>query len=109
MPTIKTHLRSMIPGYHMVDADVGECILNFYLHSSLQPYVGVDLSRFVPKDGKRNRWVCWHRSGMGLKTSPYQACQAMMVVEEVVKGDRKDDKNPFRWDKVVWNLPGSKD
>jgi len=108
MPTLNTHLRSMMPGYNMVDADVGECFLNFHLHSSLQPYVGVDLSRFMPTPGKANRWVYWHRAGMGLKSSPYQACQAMMVFEEIVKGDRKDQRNPFRWDKVVMNLPGAK-
>jgi len=56
MPTLKNHLRSMMPGYHIVDADVGECFLNFHLNSSLQPYVGVDLSRFVPTPGKTNRW-----------------------------------------------------
>ena len=51
--------------------------------------------------------VRWTRAGMGLKSSPYQACQAMMVVEEVIQGDRKDGDNPFRWDDVVTNLPGS--
>ena len=25
MPTLKSHLRSMMPGYFMEDADVGEC------------------------------------------------------------------------------------
>ena len=108
MPTLRSHLRSMAPGHYMVDADVGECFLNFHLHASLQPFVGVDLTRFIPDGKKRNHWVCWHRAGMGLKSSSYQACQAMMVVEEIVKGDRKHPYNPFRWDKVVCNLPGSR-
>ena len=107
LPTIRSHLRSMGPGFHMVDADVGECFLNFYLHSSLQPYVGVDLSHYIKTKNGTRHWVRWYRAGMGLKSSPYQACQAMMIVEEVVKGDRANPSNPFRWDLVIENLPGS--
>lgn len=46
---------------------------------------------------------------MGLKSSPYQAVQAVMVAKEFVMGDRKDPANAFRWDVVRLNLPGSKD
>jgi hypothetical protein len=31
LPTINTHLRAVDVGYHMVDADVGGCLLNFIL------------------------------------------------------------------------------
>lgn len=96
LPTIRSHLRAMDVGYYMVDADVGECFLNFYLHSTLQPYVGVDLSKYIPARDSSTHWVRWYRAGMGLKSSPYQSCQAMMVVEEIIKGDRLDPKNPFR-------------
>jgi len=109
LPTISSHLRSMMPSYFMVDGDVGECFLNFYLHHSLQPYVGVDLSKYVPLQHSKYHWVRWHRAGMGLKSSPYQACQAMWIVEEVIKGDPSDEDNPFRWDEAVTNLPGSDD
>lgn len=109
LPTLRSHLRAMAPGYHMVDADVGECFLNFHLHDTLQPFVGVDLSCFQKRGTKGRCWMRWYRAGMGLKSSPYQACQAMMVVEEIIKGDRSDPTNPFRWDVVVINLPGSPD
>ena len=46
---------------------------------------------------------------MGLKSSPYQAGQAILVAKEVIKGDRKDPGNAFRWDDVRMNLPGSKE
>ena len=108
MPTLKAHLRAMGPGYHMVDADVGECFLNFHLHPSLRPYVGVDLTHFqTNKDGPRLKWLCWHRAGMGLKSSPYQACQGMMVAEQIILGNPSNKHNPFRWDEVRVNLPGS--
>lgn len=96
MPTLRSHLRAMSPGHYMVDADVGECFLSFYLHSTLQPLVGVDMTKYIPIDGKKNHRVCWKRAGMGLKSSPYQACQAMMVMEEIIKGSPKDSSNPFR-------------
>ena len=108
LPTINSHLRAMMTGYFMVDADVGECFLNFHLHSSLQPYVGVDLTHYLPLKHTKYNWVRWNRAGMGLKSSPYQACQAMLVVEELVKGNPSDSNNPFRWDEVVVNIPGSK-
>jgi hypothetical protein len=46
---------------------------------------------------------------MGLKSSPYQAVQAILVGKEIVKGDQKDPNNAFRWDDVRLKLPGSKD
>ena len=47
LPTLRSHLRAMEPGYFMVDADVRECFLNFILHKSLRPYVGVDLTPYI--------------------------------------------------------------
>ena len=91
----------------MVDADVGECFLNFYLHSILQQYVGVDLTHYIALENKVCHWEQWYRAEMGLKSSPYQACHAMRVVEEMIKGDRTKGLNPFRWDQVIKNLPGS--
>jgi hypothetical protein len=44
---------------------------------------------------------------MGLKSSPYQACQAMGFAEEVIRGSRRETNNVFRWDRVRMNLPGS--
>jgi hypothetical protein len=46
---------------------------------------------------------------MGLRSSPYQAVQAMGVAEEVIRGDRKDPLNVFWWDTVALNLPGNKE
>ena len=44
---------------------------------------------------------------MGLKHSPYQTGQGMLFAEGVIRGDRHDAKNIFRWAEVVLNLPGS--
>jgi hypothetical protein len=52
-------------------------------------------------------WECWARAAMGLKSSPYQAVQAVLVAKDYVLGDHQDSNNDFRWDKVRLNLPGS--
>jgi hypothetical protein len=44
---------------------------------------------------------------MGLQSLPYQAVQAMDMVEEAIQGDQKDPSNVFCWNQVHLNLPGS--
>jgi hypothetical protein len=44
---------------------------------------------------------------MGLTSSPYIACQGMGFAEEVIRGNRLDPNNVFRWKRVHLNLPGS--
>ena len=46
---------------------------------------------------------------MGVKPSPYQSIKAMLWAEDFVRGNRRSGSNPFRWDYVKINLPGSKD
>jgi hypothetical protein len=107
LPTIHTHLRAVEEGTYMADLDVGGMFLNFILHPTTQPWAGVDLTHFINvKDGK-SRWERWCRSLMGCKSSPYQAVQGMSVADELIRGDPRDLNNPFRWDWVRMNLPGS--
>jgi hypothetical protein len=46
---------------------------------------------------------------MGFKSSPYQAGQGMLHAEEQLRGDPSDISNPFFFDDLVFNLPGSPD
>jgi hypothetical protein len=112
LPTIATHLRAVECGTYMADLDVGEMFLNFMLHEQLQEVCGVDLTHYCPVEEKptldenpkiHERWT---RAAMGLRSSPYQAVQAMSVAEEIILGDRLDATNPFRWNRVRLNLPG---
>jgi hypothetical protein len=89
----------------MSDFDVGEMFLNFILHESTQALCGIDLTKYFG-DGDV-LWERWARATTGLKSSPYQAVQAVLVAKEYVMGDRRDSNNAFRWDKVRLNLPGS--
>jgi hypothetical protein len=108
LPTIHTHLPSVEEGTWMSDLDVGEMFLNFVLHSDLRALCGVDLTEYTDDVVELGQvvWEVWQRAAMGLKPSPYQAVQGMMVAEEYIRGDRMDLKNPFRWDAVRMNLPG---
>jgi hypothetical protein len=46
---------------------------------------------------------------MGLRSSPYQACQGMMWAMEIIFADRNDAANVFRFAQVRLNLPGHHD
>jgi hypothetical protein len=111
LPTIQTHLRAVQEGTWMADLDIGEMFLNFILHSDLRHLSGVDLTEYTENVGEFGQivWEVWQRCAMGLKPSPYQAVQAMMVAEEAIRGDPKDPQNPYRWDVVRMNLPGQID
>jgi len=116
LPTTNTHLRSVEPGTWLADLDIGEMFLNFPLHESLRALCGVDLSHYGRSisgpEGPYFDWelrqFAWTRCAMGLRPSPYQAVQGVLVAEEMILGDREDPQNIFRWDHLVLNLPGSK-
>jgi hypothetical protein len=44
LPVIQLVLRSLMPGYHSADIDIGEMFLNFMLGEEVRPYSGVDVS-----------------------------------------------------------------
>jgi hypothetical protein len=109
LPTMETHLRGVKEGTCMADNDVGECFLNFILHAELRKLAGVDLSKFFGDEGG-TLWEVWDQAAMGVKSSPYQAVLALTVAEEIIKGDRMQDGNIFKWVvRVRLNLPGDLD
>jgi hypothetical protein len=98
LPTsIGTHLRAVDEDTYMADVDIGEMFLSFILHRGLQAFARVDLTHYFPKDDKGSKvWETWQRAAMGLRSSPYQAVQAMSIAEEVIKGKRRDPDNIYR-------------
>ena len=44
---------------------------------------------------------------MGLTDSPYHACQTVMWDKSISMGYILDLDDPFAWDKVVLNFPGT--
>jgi hypothetical protein len=112
MPTIEGHLRFMGINTYLGDIDVGDMFLNFVLHEDVRKVAGVDLTAYCSEElvrevKKRFIWERWTRCGMGFRSSPYNAIQAIMVAEEKIRGDPKDSTNILHWDTVSLNLPGS--
>ena len=94
----------------MEDRDIGEMFLNFPLHPSVRKFVGVDVGPLgFSKEECGARWLGWVVNLMGYRPSPHNSIKTNLVAEEIIRGDRHDDKNAFQWSQVVLNLPGSKD
>ena len=107
MPSVGNVLDCCTHASWFGDVDAGEMFLNFPLDLSIRPYCGVDLSWM--EEGKKTTWKSWSRMTMGMKPSPWVTCRQIGWLLEFVIGDYKDEKNPFRWDSVILNLPGGPD
>ena len=105
MPSIDSMLMTVDVNSWFGDNDLGEMFLNYCLHSTLQRYSGVDLTSVL--DSRRTTWKMWNRMFMGFCASPYIAVKLFGWCIDMIMGDRWDVKNPFRWDRVISNLPGS--
>ena len=51
----------------------------------------------------------WEQNIMGLTDSSYHEFQAVTWSKCIAMGDRLDSNNPFSWEKVVLNLPGTEE
>ena len=106
LPTVDSLLRGMDSTTWSCDNDLGEMFLNFMLHEDIQHACGVDVS---PYFGANTVWERWERSLMGVRSSPFNTIQSFGIAEETIRGDPSMGSNPFRWDGVRLNLPGSAD
>ena len=113
LPTVETMTRTVWPGGWCGDRDFGEMFLNFMLHPEARVYCGVDLSQLdldmrtrAPVEGT-SLMGCWTRNAMGLRSSPYLSVQAVTRIKRAFLGDTTDRENPFHWETVIVNLPGS--
>jgi hypothetical protein len=113
MPNIDSVLNNATLSSWFGDIDLGEMFLNYFLDPRIRPYAGVDVTligdllRDKSPEEKKVILMRWERSLMGLKPSPYNCTRAFAWGEDFIRGDRRDPKNPFRWDKVVLNMPGT--
>jgi hypothetical protein len=118
LPTIKSLVCGFDSNSWMTDRDVGDMFLNFQLHEDVVPYMGVYLSTLYDKpEDPGPRWAFWDRNLMGFAAYPYNAIKMALVAKEVCKGNCHEtgmgsdgkELNPFQWDWIKLNLPGSKD
>lgn len=110
LPSVESLLRIVDESSFMEDRDVGEMFLNFELHPSVRPFAGVDVKPLgFTHEECPNRWLWWTKNLMGFRSSPYNSVKMYLIAKEVIRGDRADERNPFRWHQVALNLPGSPD
>jgi hypothetical protein len=110
IPSSTTLERLVVPGSVQADNDFEDMFLNFTLHDELQAYTGVDVLGFFLDDddgGDCLDYVTWDRPAMGPTGSPYTCFQGACRAKRVMLGVRQNKKNPFQWDIVVTNLPGT--
>ena len=107
LPGVDSLTDSMGPGSWMGDLDMGEEFLNFPLHPQLQQYCGIDVRPYLGQNRQKTMWWRWARCMMGLKPSPYFCVKGTYLAEEVAMGNPADVNNPFHWETVRLNLPGS--
>lgn len=73
----------------------------------------MDVTELAPKLGRsvqedQRLIMRWERSLMGVRSSPFNCVKVYLWSEETIQGDRLASNNVFRWDRVVFNLPGEK-
>jgi hypothetical protein len=110
LPTIDSLVRSLDSSSWMADRDIGDMFLNFQLQELAWSYAGVDIQPIMTSDeisAKKARWYHWVQNAMGFAPSPYNLIKMALIAEEVIRGNRTDPSNPFHWEKVRLNLPGS--
>jgi hypothetical protein len=109
--TVDSILRNASSSSWFGDIDLGEMFLNYPLDEDIRPYAGVDVMNVDPDEArslKVKRIIeHWTRCLMGFKPSPFVTTQIFGWGEEIIQGDVSDPSNPFFWDEVVMNLPGS--
>ena len=113
MPTLTSHLRTVVEGTYMCDVDIGEMFLNFMLHPTLRTLCGVDLSNYkvdltsleVPTDPEAAKtWLSWNRIAMGLKWSPTRlskACTSQRKSSEVTEQISRASSSGTRFDSTT--------
>jgi hypothetical protein len=118
LPIIDSLTRAVDGSSWMTDRDVGDMFLNYQMHRDVVPYTGVDLSSlYESKEDVGPRWAVWDRNLMGFAASPYNSIKMALVAEEVCLGDCHEqgvgadgrELNPFQWESIHLNLPGSKE
>ena len=93
---------------YMIDLDVGEMFYNFQLSLILANYCRLGSGYYMGHKKDRQGtplWIFWVRLMMVMVLSPYASMQGLLWASEVVRGDRSDPDNPFRWDEIRLNLP----
>jgi hypothetical protein len=110
LPKAPTHMRSVEPGLFVVDVDIGEMFMNFFLDPQVRRFVGVDFTKFYPEELDEVKKVIPERCNycaMGFRPCPFVTIQTLALLEKKKISDRNDLDNVFHWKSLKMNLPGT--
>ena len=107
MPSPDSALMWVDSSFWFADLDLGEMFLNYFMDEKIREYSGVDLTGLQGREG--TDWRRWGRTFMGFSPSPYNAVKLFGWTIDIIHGDRWNEINPYRWNGVLVNLPGSID
>lgn len=108
LPSIDSLLALVDVDSWFADLDLGEMFLNYFMDARIRPYSGVDLTK-LSKTIKGKLWMRWGRLFMGYAESPFFSNKFFAWCIDMIRGARLETSNPFRWNKVLINLPGQSD
>jgi hypothetical protein len=86
----------------------GLLLVKHTLQALREGYYQCDLDDWAWEAARAGNWERWERNWMGLRDSPYWSLQWQTRLKLELYGNRWALDNPFHWDRVVFNLPGSK-
>jgi len=91
--------------------DIGEMFHNFIVHVSERHVLGVrhvltDNRPGAEEDTEFRRFTQLH---FGSRALPYLAYQGQTILLNICKGDTRDKRHPFHWNRVHYNLPAALD
>lgn len=114
LPTATTVLNNSDESTFYGDIDLGEMFLNYHLDPRMRSRAGVDVTELAEELGeklgpKQRLYMRWERALMGVRSSPFNCVRAYLLSEDIIKGDRREESNPFWWDTVILNLPGTRE
>ena len=108
LPNTNSLLRLVHSKSRMADRDLSEMFHQFQLHEGTIDYTAIDLLPLQLDSQKYpHRWMSWKRNLMGFRSSPYNSVRMYLIIEEMIRGDRRDGSNPFQWESLMLNLPGT--
>ena len=116
LPTIDSLVQACDADTWTTDRDIGDMFLNFQLHACVVPFTGVDLSSLNNSPNEEGpRCAVRDRNLIGCAASSYNSIKMALVAEEICKGDCLEtgvgvdgkELNPFQWNHVRLNLPGT--
>ncbi|KAL3815391.1 LOW QUALITY PROTEIN: hypothetical protein ACHAXA_010996 [Cyclostephanos tholiformis] len=73
-------------------------------------FTGIDLGPLEFTSEECDQWwLCWKQNLMGFKAPPYNSVHVYLITKEVIRGNCREQNNPFLWEGIMLNLPQTRE